>query len=95
MASVTFTKEEIDRLTDKLGSVASALTEPEWELLLAIFAAAADKVTASQNPHSAALPGVPSENPGESTARQLRDQLLRSYSPGRTPPDHQGDSVTP
>jgi hypothetical protein len=95
MASVTFTREEIDRLTDKLGSLASKLTEPEWELLLAIFAAAADKVGASQDPKSATLPGIQSENPRESTARQLRDQLLRAYAPGRTPPDHEGDSVTP
>jgi hypothetical protein len=103
MAEVTYTRAEIDRLTDKIGRFAKEhLTKKEWDLLLAIFAAAADDVTAIEDPRRGTLPGVEIddevivENPDESDAEQLRDQLLRAHTPGRVPPAKGvGESVTP
>jgi hypothetical protein len=103
MAVVSFNKEQIDELTIKLGRFAKAqLDETEWELLLAIFAAAADKLVISQDDeYSVTLPGVqlegdgePVQNPKESEAAELREQIQLAYIPGRQPP---GDiaSITP
>jgi hypothetical protein len=102
MAEVAFNRVQIDELTLKLGRFAKAqLDETEWELLLAIFAAAADKLLPSQNKESGTLPGVeiegnaePVQNPKESDAVELREQLLRAYIPGRQPPGNLS-SITP
>jgi hypothetical protein len=102
MTEVTFNKAQIDELTIKLGRCAKAqLDEKEWELLLAIFAAAADKLTLSQDGESVTLPGVqlegngePIQNPRESDAQELREQLQLAYIPGRQPPGSVS-SITP
>jgi len=93
MTEVTFNKEQIDKLTIKLGRFAKAKLDPtEWELLLAIFAAAADKLELSPDDESVTLPGVqldgdgePTENPSESDPEELREQLQLAYIPGRLP----------
>ena len=102
MTDVTFNRKEIDDLTLKLGECAKAqLEEPEWNLLLAIFAAAADKLVSSETKESGTLP-EPQIDPGEKTdktyaesnAEELRGQLLHAYIPGKHPPGKLS-SVTP
>jgi hypothetical protein len=102
MTDVTFNRKAIDDLTLKLGECAKAqLEEPEWNLLLAIFAAAADKLVPSETKESGTLPG-PQIDPDEKTdttyaesdAEELREQLLHAYIPGKHPPGKLS-SVTP
>lgn len=102
MTDLTFNHEEIDRLTRRLGDLAVGLTPSEWALLLAIFAAAADKVVISPDEHSGTLPaaqisgdGETIDDPARADARALRQQLLGAYTPGKTPPQGFGESVTP
>lgn len=95
MATFKFTWEELDVLTARLSSVATGLTKKEWGLLLAIFAAAADQVESGPDKKWGTLPAPEIdgdiekvEDPGESTAEELREQLLLSYVPGPPPPHH-------
>jgi len=97
----SFTRKDVDGLTDALAKMAVLLDQKEWGLLLAIFAAAADHIKLSKNTRSGTLPGVQImgdgekvEDPGQADARELRDQLLQAYIPGRQPPGSVG-SVTP
>ena len=103
MTEIRYSREEIDNLTQKLGEFAKAkLEDPEWALLLAIFAAAADGLKVSPDTKTGTFAGVEIsdtvevvESPGESDAETLRDQLLRAHTPGKVPPKGSGDSVTP
>jgi hypothetical protein len=102
MPEITFNRDDIDRLTRKLGRFATELTNSEWALLLAIFAAAAGAVTPPEPTTSGTLPGAQIsgngetvENPRETDADVLRQQLLNAYTPGKAPPQSFGDSVTP
>ena len=95
MADLKFTREEVDGLIDRLSSVATEFTKSEWSLLLAIFAAAADQVKSGPDKTWGTLPAPEIdgnikkvEDPGESTAEELREQLLRSYVPGGPSPHH-------
>ena len=95
MAPFKFTWKEVDVLTDRLSSVATELTESEWSLLLAIFAAAVDQVKSGPDKKWGTLPAPEIdgdiekvEDPGESTAAELREQLLLSYLPDGPPPHH-------
>ena len=59
MTEITYSRKEIDNLTRKLGEFAKAeLEDPEWALLLAVFAAAADRVVVSEDTHSGTFAGV-------------------------------------
>jgi hypothetical protein len=103
MTEITYSRKETDNLTQKLGEFAKAkLEDPEWALLLAIFAAAADRVVVSEDTHSGTFAGVEIsgivevvESPGESDVETLRDQLFHAHTPGKVPPKGNGDSVTP
>jgi hypothetical protein len=104
MADFSFTRADLDALTEKLGETATALTTQQWDLLLAIFAAAADHIKVDPaDATSGTLPGAEItgngaiiESPGESSADELRDQLLRAYTPGRRRhPRGFGESITP
>jgi hypothetical protein len=93
MADFKFTREEVDVLTDRLSTVATGLTKSEWTLLLAIFAAAVDQVKSGPDKTWGTLPAPEVngniekvEDPRESTAEELREQLLQSYVPGGPPP---------
>jgi hypothetical protein len=93
MADLKFTRQEIDELIEKLGSFAADLSGSEWRLLLAIFAAAVDRVEPSTDNKSGTLPAPEVsgnlqkvEDPSASNAAELRDQLRQSYVPGRLPP---------
>jgi hypothetical protein len=92
MAELTFTQQEIDELTELLGSLAAALREPQGRLLMAVFAAGVD--TVERIPES--KPGTPDQpggsgGPAEPEGRaapdshQLRDQLRQSFVPDDTP----------
>lgn len=100
MASLTFTQREIDELTERIGSLASGLSESQRRLLLAIFAAGLGEVQGSPENKSETLPapevsGGPQQvqdppakvqDPPAVDAAKLRDQLRQSFVPGGPPP---------
>lgn len=92
MELLEFTQTEIEDLADKLSALAS-LTNPERELLVAIFAAAADraKPVAPTGPEGQPkqpaavlpVPVVPNQAPGAVlTQADLKQALLKAYVPG-------------
>jgi len=90
MTDLTFTRADIDGLTEKLGSFATQLNESEWDLLLAIFAVAVDYVESSPDKKSGRLPASQIrgdrkkvENPSQSTSAELRDQFRYAFSRGK------------
>jgi hypothetical protein len=85
MNPVTFTKEDILELTNHLSEFAEkGLSQEEWNLLVAIFAAAATHVQVSDNAPQGTIPGV-KVPPKPQSAAKLRDQLRKAYIPGRPP----------
>jgi hypothetical protein len=70
MSELRFSRAEVEGLAQKLGSPEAGLSEREKLLLLAIFAAARNKVS-------------PSEDLGEVEGRltDLREQLLTAFIP--------------
>ena len=95
MADLQFTRADIEALTDRLASVASTLSKSDLELLLAIFATAADKVESSPDKTSGTLPMAEVNDNVETSSDELRDQLLRAYVPGTPTPMTFGMKVTP
>jgi len=83
MATVTFTHEEIEDLTRKVGALGPFFSKKERALLLAIFAAAAEQVTRSET-----LGVFPGSEPSADnvTLENLQEQLLNAYIPGNAPP---------
>jgi hypothetical protein len=86
MDDLEFSRQDIENLTQKLSTL--ELTEQERELLLAIFAAAADRARPS-GPGEATLPPASSARAGEAeaatdeqeTLADLQQQLLDAYTP--------------
>lgn len=66
MTELEFSRDEIEELADRL--VELELSDPERELLLAIFWAAAEQV-------------CPARPPAASERRELRDQLVSCFLP--------------
>jgi hypothetical protein len=102
MPDITFDWHQVKRLTNALGRFSTELDREEWALLLAIFAAAADKIDPSPDGKSGTLPaaqirgnGETVEDPRESDAVELREQLLDAYTPGKSPPQGFSDNVHP
>jgi len=92
MAELTFTQQEIDELTELLGSLAAVLREPQRRLLMAVFAAGVG--TVQRTPESeTGTPDQPSGSGGQAEAvsraapdsHQLRDQLRESFVPDDQP----------
>jgi hypothetical protein len=83
MAYLEFNREEIESLIEKLSML--EFSEQERELLLAIFAAAADRAQQT-GPTEAKLPQA---SAGQETLADLQQQLLNAYTPGNS-----FDSVT-
>src|SRR5713101_6448818 len=88
MAELQFSQQEIENLAQKLSRIQPSLSERESTLLLAIFAAAADRAKRS-GPDGATLPGFEIRNPppAAGTGQQvtltgLQQQLLNAYIPG-------------
>jgi hypothetical protein len=83
MATVKFTHEEIEDLARKVGALGPFFSKKERALLLAIFAAAAEKVTSS-----AKIGEFPGSEPSadSATLENLQEQLLKAYIPGNAPP---------
>ncbi len=100
---VTFTRKDIDSLTQKLGEFSTHLNKEEWDLLLAILAVAADQVEVGADPTKGIFPGIGVKGKGEriddpegKKARQLCNQLRRAYRPGKpSVPGPLPDRVTP
>ena len=87
VADLNFTLAEITSLAQKLSTVQN-LTGPEHDLLLAIFAVAADRAKVvnalnqeSSLPQAAVAQTVP-EPIAVVTPEILKDQLLQAYIPG-------------
>jgi hypothetical protein len=100
---VTFTRKDIDSLIQKLGEFATHLNKEEWDLLLAIFAVAADQAEVGTDLTKGTFPGIGVKGKGEmiddpegKKARELREQLRRAYRPGKPPVPHPlPERVTP
>lgn len=91
MANLEFNQQDIENLVDKLVPVTGTLTEQERMLLVAIFAAAANRAEQS-DPDAALLPapeiwghsrGAGARRKQQPTADQLKQQLLNGYVPGK------------
>ncbi len=89
MVDLQFSQKEIEDLAQKLSNVKPPLTERESTLLLAIFAAAADRAKPSGPDGGATLPRFEIRNqpPEAETEDQvsltdLKQQLLNAYIPG-------------
>jgi len=93
MADLSFNKADINSLTQKLKNVQESLglTEHEYRLLLAIFAAAADRINlnnpAANNSSTLPLPEIFGAAPDavadpNVTLGDLQNQLLNAYIPG-------------
>ncbi len=92
MANLEFSRQEIVNLTRRVSNVDPPLSERETTLLLAIFAAAADRATPVGLGGGATLPGFEIRNPPaaarterEMTLSDLQQQLLNAYIPGSNP----------
>jgi hypothetical protein len=96
MADLEFNRQEIEDLAQKLSTLESIFSEQERALLLAIFAAAADRAKQT-GPSVATLPEASvGQTPGagagtdeQPTPADLQQQLLSAYTPGNS-----FDSVT-
>ncbi|MBV9203983.1 MAG: hypothetical protein JO037_00965 [Actinobacteria bacterium] len=89
MANLEFSRQEIESLARKLSEVMRDLSERETELLLAIFAAAAERATPVGLGGGAALPAfeirIPPGEGRDEALTDLRAQLLNAYVPGNEP----------
>lgn len=93
MADLEFNRREIEDLARKLSTLESSLTVQERALLLAIFAAAADRANQT-GPGVAALPQA-SGTDEEATLADLQQQLLSAHTPGNSFNDVTQDSMPP
>ena len=88
MGEVKFTLQDVEDLTRKVSTLAPDLTANEHALLLAIFAAAADRIEVSATGQGT-LPAaaVQGEQLGaeQLTVADFRRQLLNAYIPGEGP----------
>lgn len=80
---VPFNRRNIDALTLQLGKFATEFTPKERELLLAIFAAAADHVDISADGYMGTFSGV--QPSGGRTAADFCKELREAYMPGKAP----------
>lgn len=101
MNEFSYTRDDIDELTHRLAQCATELSKQQWDLMLAIFAAAADRVDIGTDTSRGTLPGAQVnvsegtiENPEEATVKQLREQLRKAHIPGK-PPTHNMCRITP
>jgi hypothetical protein len=98
MADMEFTQQDIQNLTRKLATLDPYFSDRERDLLLAIFATAAERAKPYGSQHGGTLPqavsSVPPPGHGAGTGQQaslprLQQQLLSAYVPGNS-----FDSVT-
>lgn len=90
MANLEFTSQAITDLAQKLSTVAPSLNDQELALLLAIFAAAAERAESFNPPDlGASLPEAAIRGPAAGaaiaapvTAETLQQQLIGAYIPG-------------
>jgi hypothetical protein len=102
MADLEFSWREFKELTDKVSTVAHELSKSQWSLLLAIFAAAADRAESGPDKTTGTLPAVeisdhPTkiEAPRDHSSADLLDQLLHAYMPGPPPSIPWDIKITP
>ena len=102
MADLEFNRQEIEDLARKLSTLESSLSEQERALLLAIFAAAADRARQT-GPSVATLPEASTDEAPETgagtdeqaTLADLQQQLLSAFIPGSSFDSVTQDAVPP
>jgi hypothetical protein len=88
VANLEFSPQDIENLAQKLGRLQPSLSQQEHMLLLAIFAAAADRAVVSDAAGTATLPvpeiwgQVPGAGGKQATLGDLQEQLINAYVPG-------------
>ena len=84
MANLTFTLKEIKDLAHKVSALDQFLSKKERELLLAIFASAAESVT--RNKAGRGVFPAPEQGADKTTLEDLQQELLNAYIAGNEPP---------
>jgi hypothetical protein len=87
MADLVFNQNEINSLCAKVSTLQPQLSDPERALLLAIFAAAAERARPIGPKNEAALPlavGSTQAPDAQPNAASLQQQLLNSYVAGNS-----------
>lgn len=100
-SDISFTRRDIDGLTDALSKMAGQLTRRQWSLLLSIFAAAAgnleidDDDTSKGTFSGVRIDGNPITGPRQKDVKELRNQLRQAHMPAKPPGKPLGFMVTP
>ncbi len=93
MADLEFSRDDIVSLIEKISTLQPDFSDQEFQLLLSIFALAAEHAWPAGEPQTAILPeaAAPGQQPGvgPATVDELQQQLLQAYIPGSS-----FDSVT-
>jgi hypothetical protein len=84
MANLTFSPKEIEDLVRKVSALDQFLSKKERELLLAIFASAAERVT--RNKAGRGVFPASGQGADSATLEDLQQQLLNAYIAGNEPP---------
>lgn len=99
MANLEFKASDIYTLASKLSSVANALTDKQWELLLAIFANAIEQIEPDPSKTRGTLPDAMLDGGLKKTKNanqeDLISQLHNAYVPGAPPPQPMIIRITP
>lgn len=99
-SDISFSRRDIDGLTDALSKMASQLTRRQWSLLVSIFAAAAANLEIDDDTSKGTFSGVkidgkPISGPKQKDVKELRDQLRKAHMPAKPPGKPLGFMVTP
>jgi hypothetical protein len=100
-SDISFSRRDIDGLTDALSKIAGQLTRRQWSLLVSIFAAAAgnleidDDDTSKGTFSGVKIDGNPITGPRQKDVKELRDQLRKAHMPAKPPGKPLGFMVTP
>ena len=87
MADLEFSRDDIVSLTEKVSTLQPQFSAHELQLLMSIFALAAEHAVPAPGPETvmlpeAAAPGQQAGGSGAATVEELQQQLLQAYIPG-------------
>jgi hypothetical protein len=92
MADMEFSRDDIASLIEKISTLQPDLSDQDRQLLMSIFALAAEHTGPAGGPEAAvtlpepATPDQQAEGDGPATVDELRRQLLEAYTPGSSFP---------
>jgi hypothetical protein len=86
MADIEFSRDDIVSLTAKISTLQPDLSDQERQLLMSIFALAAEHTRPAGGPRQVTLqeptePDEPAIVDGSATVDELQQQLLQAYTP--------------